>query len=110
MTRDELIKYIGDTLTQIDTIIGSIDPRSPQASRLWKLRRQLDDYQRTLVWHSLNDNGAAYAQANQALKKAKSDLDAALADVNHLKDFLSSVVALVGAVGKLLTVGGALLA
>lgn len=110
MTRAELIKLVGDTLTQIDTRLGSIDPRSPEAAQLWQLRMRLDEYQRTLVAHAIRDTGNDYVDANKALEDATKVLKTQLAEVNALKAQLAAVANFVGAVGNLLKIGGALLA
>jgi hypothetical protein len=63
MTRIELIRGIGDTLTRLDVLRGGLLPRDPQRVALDDLRLLLDDRQRRLSQQLFDETTEAYRRA-----------------------------------------------
>ena len=109
MTRLELIKLIGDVLTKLDVLRGSLMPDDPARRELNRLRKQLDGSQLKLVQTQFNENTKAFLQAtaeleaiNKDLKKTLTSVEKLVTTITNLKRFVAAVNGIVGAVAPLL--------
>ena len=109
MTKLELIRLIGDVLTEIDMAIGSLLPSDPHQPRLQDLRILLDDRQRKLSQQVFDDNAAAFQSAAQQLQGINDQIRGTIHQVqkientiDNIKRFLDSVTSLVTTVGALI--------
>ncbi len=98
MTRQELIALIGDVLTRLDVLRGSISPGDPRRHSLDLLRNDLDGRQRQLVKNQFDDNTAEFQQATSDIKALNADLKQTLDDISALEDTLQSLQQFVSAV------------
>ena len=105
MTRLELIKLIGDVLTKLDVLRGSLLPDAPDRLDLDRLRRQLDRKQLQLVQNQFDENTQKFQNAierleavNKELKKTINDVEKVAATIANLKRFVKAVDEIIGAV------------
>jgi len=101
MDRNELIKLIGDVLTKLDVLRGSLLPDDPQRKDLDRLRSRLDLLQSELVQNAFDDGTPEYKKAASEIKAVNDDLRSTIADVNKVADTLEALKAFVGAVDTL---------
>ena len=107
MTKLELIRLLGDVLTEIDTAIGDLLPSDPRQRQLEDLRLLLDDRQRRLSSKVFDDNTSGFQSATDRLNDISAKIKATIADVNKLQDTIASINSFLGSVTSLLsTVGG----
>lgn len=91
MTKLELIRLIGDVLTEIDTRIGDLLPSDPRQRELQDLRLLLDDRQRQLSGKVFDDNTQAFQAAVEQLQGINKDIKRTIADIKNLQDTISNV-------------------
>lgn len=104
MTPQELVRLIGNILTQIDDCLSRPDfsDNDPHWHQLFALRKALDDQQRELVSAGFKQNSAAFTSATQALAQSNTQLQKTLADIQRIADTISTVTQIIGFVGQLL--------
>jgi hypothetical protein len=105
MTRLELIKLIGDVLTELDVLRGSLLPDEPNRKKLDKLRKQLDKRQLQLSQNQFDDNTKGFQQATRALEVINKELTKTISNeeniattIENLKRFVKAVDGIVGVV------------
>lgn len=105
MTRMELIVLIGDVLTRLDVLRGSLSPGAPGRQDLDELRNQLDARQLQLAQTQFNENTASFQAATEKLKVVNTDLKATLNDldklvttIGNLRRFVTAVDGIIGAI------------
>lgn len=109
MTKLELIRLIGDVLTEIDSAIGSLLPSDPHQQQLQDLRILLDDRQRKLSQQVFDDNTAAFQNAAQQLKAVNDQIRSTIQQVQKIEDTISNVTRFLDSVTSLLTTVGGLI-
>lgn len=89
MTKSELIVLIGDVLTDLDVLRGSLNPNLPSRKRLDSVRQELDASQRQLTNLVFKENTAQFVAItnqikglNEQLQKVVSNLDEIVATIN----------------------------
>jgi len=101
ISRHELIRLIGNVLTDIDVLSAHFDPGTTNRLQLNDLRNQLDLAQRKLVRSALNENTQTFNDLTDNLKKINDDLSTTINDVNKVATNLETLVRFVGAVQKI---------
>ena len=91
MTRLELINLIGDVLTNLDVLRGSLPANTPDRIALDDLRLLLDDRQRKLAQREFDDNTDAVRRASGKIETVNGDLQVTIRDVAHLKETITNV-------------------
>ena len=101
LTRLDVIRMLGDELTNLD--VTRSDPSLDKAVRkqLDGFRDDLDTCQRRLVKNALNDNAAAFKNSAKALKAVNDELKAAAERLDQLAKTLELLVKLVEAAQKI---------
>lgn len=105
MTRLELIELIGNVLTKLDVLRGSLTSDDTNRTELDRLRRKLDKMQLKLAQNEFDDNTQAFqdaadelARINKSLKKTLSDIEELVTTINNLKRFIDAVNNIIGTV------------
>jgi hypothetical protein len=104
MTRQELIKLIGDVITRLDILRGGLLPEDARRHALDLLRNDLDGRQLQLVKNAFDDNTAAFQSATEELKSINSDLKQTLNDITALATTLNNLQRFVAAVDNIVGV------
>jgi hypothetical protein len=103
MTKLELLRIIGDVLTEIDTAIGNLLPSDPNQRKLQDLRILLDDRQRQLSAQIFDENTSAFQNATQQLQNANQAITASLQDLQNIEGAIANVTRFLNSVTSLLT-------
>lgn len=108
ITRLEVIKMIGDVITDIDVARGSLLPDDPNRHNLDDLRVLLDDRQRKLTKAAFDDNTQQFQNAaknleavNHQIKSSIQQVDKIVTVLENIKTFLDAVTSLMTAIGPL---------
>jgi hypothetical protein len=107
MTKIELLRLIGDVLTEIDTAIGDLLPSNPGQRRLQDLRILLDDRQRQLSGLIFEENTPAFQVATQELQAANQGIVDSLQNLQNIEQTISNVTRFLNSVTSLITTVGA---
>lgn len=98
MTQLEVIRMIGDTLTEIDVTVGSLMPGDPNLIRLQDLRRLLDARQLMLSRQVFDENTARFREAAEQLQAVNLEIrgtirriDDMITVIRNVERFLDSV-------------------
>jgi len=104
MTRQQLITLIGDVLTRLDVLRGSMLPEDPRRHALDILRNDLDGRQRQLVKNQFDDSTAEFQEATASLKALNSELKQTLDEIAALEETLKNLERFVSAVDEIVGV------
>ena len=102
MTKIELIRVIGDLLTRIDEVRGSLMPNDPQRRGLDQLRAMLDERQVELAQAQFEEGTEDFQNAAAYLQEVNNAIQETIEDIEDLESTLSSVARFVGVVDNLL--------
>jgi hypothetical protein len=96
---------VGDVITDIDVLRGSLLPDDPLRQKMNDYRILLDDRQQRLTRKVFDDNTPAFVAAAAQLKKIDSQIEASIdkldnmeATLKNIKTFIDSVTNLLSAV------------
>jgi hypothetical protein len=103
MTKLELIQMIGDVLTNLDVVIGSLLPSDPKHRQLLDLRLLLDDRQRVLSQQTFVENSELFQQAAQELAKIDDDIRETIRRVDRLNTTIENVTRFLNSLTSLVT-------
>ena len=106
MTKLELIRLVGDVLTEIDAAIGSLLPSDPHQQPLQDLRILLDDRQRQLSRQVFDDNTPAFQAATQQLQGINGEIRSTIQQVQKIEDTIDNIKRFLGSVTSLMTTVG----
>lgn len=104
MDRNELIKLIGDVLTKLDVLRGSLLPDDPQRKDLDRLRSRLDLLQSELVQNAFDDSTADFKDAAAKIRVVNAELRKSIDDVEKVADTLDALRRFVVAVDSLVSI------
>ena len=104
MTRTELIKLIGDVLTKLDVLRGSLLPGEPNRIELDRLRKGLDSLQLKLVKNDFEDNTKKYLDATEKLRSVNGDLKKTITKLEKIVTTLETVKKLVAVVDEIISI------
>jgi hypothetical protein len=104
MTRLEAIETIGDVLTRLDVLRGSLPISDPVRLRLDDARLMLDDRQRRLARSQFDEGTAGFKATTAQLSTIITGMRADLASLERTVQTIAGVKRIVGAVDKLLSI------
>ena len=109
MTQLDVIRMIGDMLTEIDVAVGSLLPSDPGMTKLQDLRRLLDARQLALSREVFTDNTERFQSAatrlrvvNDEIRGSIRKIDDMIAVIKNVTRFVDSVTSFMGAVGAVI--------
>ena len=103
MTQLDVIRMIGDVLTEIDVAVGSLTPNDLQTIKLQDLRQLLDARQLILSRKVFDDNTAAFQHAAGALKRVNDEIRGRIGRIDDMIAVLHDVTRFLDAVTSLMT-------
>jgi hypothetical protein len=103
MTQLEVIRMIGDVLTEIDVAVGSLMPNDPQAIKLQDLRRLLDWRQLLLSRQVFDDNTVRFQEAAAVLTAVNAEIRGRIGRIDDMVGVLHDVTRFLDAVTSLMT-------
>jgi hypothetical protein len=106
MTHLDVIKMIGDLLTEIDVARGSLLPDDPNRHQLDDLRVLLDDRQRKLSKATFDDTTQQFQDAAKGLQVVNDQIKGSIQQVNNILVVLSNITTFLDAVTSLMTAMG----
>src|SRR5215218_1913689 len=109
MTQLEVIRMIGDVLTEIDVAVGSLVPGDPNLTTMQDLRRLLDSRQLVLSRQVFEDNTASFQQAAAQLKMVNDGIRGTIRRIDEMERAIENVTRFLNAVTTFLTVVGGLI-
>jgi hypothetical protein len=107
MTQLEVIRMIGDVLTEIDVATGSLMPNDPDLVKLQDLRRVLDSRQLMLSRQVFNENTERFQNAARELKAVNDEIREGISQVEDMVTVLGDVSRFLDAVTSFMTTIGA---
>ncbi len=109
MTQLDVIRMIGDVLTEIDVAVGSLLPDDPDLVRLQDLRRLLDARQLALSRQIFQDNTELFQSAATRLKAVNDEIRGSIRQVDDLVAVISNVTRFVDGVTSFMGTIGAVI-
>lgn len=104
MTRLEIITTIGDVLTRLDVLRGSMLPEAPERRPLDDVRTLLDGRQRRLSQEQFDENTASFRDAAANLQQINKELQETIQDLQSLVATIENVKRLIAAMDTLMGV------
>ena len=98
MSRIDIIQLLGDLLTRLDVLRGSLLPGVPERRSLDDLRLLLDDRQRRLSQQHFDETTADFHRAATDLATVNADVRRTIDRVERLIDTINNVRRLLSAV------------
>lgn len=102
LSRLDLIRVIGDIITEIDVARGSFPKESPERKEFDAWRRDLDVKQHALADAVFDEGMAAYQSASADIDTIARDMADAIADVNNTAQTFEDLARLASALDDLL--------
>ena len=102
MTRLELIRLIGDIITEIDVLRGDFSRHTEERNQLDDLRKELDNFQRRLVSDVIDENTPDFQGLTASLKEVNAELRQTINEVSKAAETLQSLVNFVSVVQKII--------
>lgn len=111
MTLVELVKLIGNILTEIDSVLSrpELSTSDPKWQQLYALRKHLDDQQRELVRLSINLNDAAYTAVTQKITAANDEMCQVLGNLAKVGKVITNAAKVAGYIDQILQAANAVL-
>ena len=106
MTQLEVVRMVGDVLTEIDVAVGSLHPGDPDLIKLQDLRRLLDARQLDLSRQILDDNTARFQDAARDLKQVNDQVKATITQIENMVTVIANVTRFLNAVSSFLSTVG----
>ena len=103
MNRLDVIRMVGDVITDIDVLRGSLLPNDPKRQNLDDYRTLLDARQQRLTREAFNDNTPAFAAAATKLKTIDSQIEDSLNKLDNLEATLKSIKTFIDSMTNLLS-------
>ena len=103
MTKLELIQQIGDVLTNLDIVIGSLLPSDPRHRQLLDVRLLLDDRQRAVSRQAFVENSEQFQQAAQELANINNDMRKTIRKIDELNSTIENVTRFLNSLTSLVT-------
>ena len=98
MTQLEVIRMIGNVLTEIDVTIGSLPPGDPDMTRLQDLRGLLDARQLTLSRQVFDENTERFRDAAARLRAVDLEIRGTIRDIDNMAAVIQNVARFLDAV------------
>lgn len=103
MTRLDIIRMIGDVLTEIDVTTGSLMPGDPIVTQLQDLRRLLDARQLVLTREAVNENTVRFRKAAERLNAVNDEIRGTIRGVENMTRVIENVTRFLDAVTSFMT-------
>jgi hypothetical protein len=104
MTRLELIKLIGDVLTKLDVLRGSLLPNESNRGELDRLRKKLDKKQLQFSRNEFIDSAQPFQQATAELEKIHKELRKTINRTEEIATTLKNLKRFVKAIDDIVVV------
>jgi DNA repair exonuclease SbcCD ATPase subunit len=104
MTRLELIKLIGDVLTKLDVLRGSLLPNESNRGELDRLRKKLDKKQLQFSRNEFIDSARPFQQATAELEKIHKELRKTINRTEEIATTLKNLKRFVKAIDDIVVV------
>ncbi|MCI0653976.1 MAG: hypothetical protein L0Y39_05805 [Methylococcaceae bacterium] len=101
MTRLELVRLIGDVITEIDVLRSSFDREDKNRERLDTIRDELDRAQRKLVRGVIGENTNQFKELGTSLSAVDRKLQQTIDDVDKTAQTLEMLVEFVAIAQKI---------
>jgi len=101
MTRLELIRLMGDVLTEVDVLRSNFSREDANRKQLDTIREKLDIIQHKLVRSIISDNTEQFKTLTVSLKEINTNLNQTIEDVDKTAETLETLVNFVGVVEKI---------
>ncbi len=101
MTRLELIRLMGDVLTEVDVMRSNFSREDANRKQLDTIREKLDIIQHKLVRSIISDNTEQFKTLTVSLKEINTNLNQTIEDVDKTAETLETLVNFVGVVEKI---------
>jgi methyl-accepting chemotaxis protein len=101
MTQQELIRFIGDVITEVDVLSSNFRRQTENRTKLDNIRDDLDTSQRKLVRNAINDNTKQFNELTASLKEVNENLRQTIDAVDKIAQTLETLVEFVGVVQKI---------
>jgi hypothetical protein len=106
VTQLDVIRMIGDILTEIDVAIGSLRPGDPDLTRLQDLRRLLDARQLDLSRQIIEHNTERFQNAARDLRRINDEIKATITDIDNMVTVIGNVTRFLNAVTSFVSTVG----
>ena len=100
-SRLELIRLIGDVITEVDVLRSDFRRETKTRKNLDNIRDELDTAQRILVRNVINENTKQFREVTTELKETNEELRETIDDVEKVAETLETLVKFVGVVQKI---------
>jgi hypothetical protein len=107
MTQLDIIRMIGDRLTEIDIKVGSLMPNDPDQIRLQDLRRTLDSRQLLLSRQIFDSNTKKFQTAAKDLAAVNEKIQGTIDEIDSMQRVIRNVTRFLDAVTSFLVTIGA---
>jgi uncharacterized protein Yka (UPF0111/DUF47 family) len=101
MTRLELIRLIGDVITEVDVLRSNFDREVKNRKKLDNIRDELDTYQRKIVRIIINDNTNKFIALSGSLNDINEKLMETIDKLDKIAQTLETLVKFVGVIQKI---------
>jgi hypothetical protein len=106
MKKSELVRLIGDVLTEIDVLASSLVPESTERKRLDTLRKGLDARQREVVKSIFNENNKKYVAITTQIQSSNQEMAGTLQDLKKVAQSIDLLTKFVGLVDEVVSLAG----
>jgi len=100
-SRLELIRLIGDVITEVDVLRSDFRRETKTRKQLDNIRDELDTAQRILVRNVINENTKQFKEVTTELKEVNEALRETIDDVEKVAETLETLIKFVGVVQKI---------
>ena len=102
MSRLELIKLIGDVITELDILRGSLNPNDIRRHDLDEIRKRLDSRQLQLAKNQFNDNTMVFREVTSSLTGINAEIKGTINDLNAFVDTIDNLRRFVSAIDEVM--------
>jgi hypothetical protein len=106
MTRLEVIQMIGDMITNIDVLRGSLMPDDPSRHQLDDQRILLDDRQRKLSQALFNDNTQTFQDTADELQRINRQIADTIQSVERIVTTIANIQRFLDAATSMIKLAG----
>ena len=100
-SRLELIRLIGDVITEVDVLRSDFRRETKTRKQLDNIRDELDTAQRILVRNVIHENTKQFKEVTTELKEVNEALRETIDDVEKVAETLETLIKFVGVVQKI---------